>query len=174
MIRPHVRRVLDIGCGDGRLLAIALAESPTATGVGVDFSEPMLGLARRRFDGGDRVCLVPHDLAEPLPDVGTFDLVVSGFAIHHLEDARKRSLFAEVLDILKPGASFVNVEHVSSATPCLHADWIRALGIEAEDPSNRCAPVETQLTWMRDLGFADVDCLWKWRELALLVGSRAA
>lgn len=55
-----------------------------------------------------------------------------------------------------------------------HVDWMRALGIEAEDPSNRCAPVETQLTWMRDLGFADVDCLWKWREMALLVGSRAA
>ena len=74
---------------------------------------------------------------------------------------------------LTPGGRFVNLEHVASATPALHEEFLAALGAE-EDPSNKLVAVETQLGWLRDIGFADVDCFWKWRELALLSGRRPA
>jgi SAM-dependent methyltransferase len=167
-----VRRVLDLGTGDGRLFALLQADRPEMTGVGLDFSELMLGGARERFVGDERIELVGHDLSELLPALGRFDAVVSSFAIHHLEHERKRSLYAEVFDLLEPGGVFANFEHVASATHRLHLAFFAAIDepIENEDPSDRLLDVETQLGWLRELGFDDVDCHWKWLEMALLVG----
>lgn len=148
------------------------AERPEMVGVGVDFSELMLARARKRFAGDERVELVEHDLAEPLPALGRFDAVVSSFAIHHLEHERKRSLYGEVFDLLEPGGVFANFEHVASPTHRLHLAFFAAIDepIENEEPSDRLLDVETQLGWLRELGFEDVDCYWKWLEMALLIG----
>lgn len=173
LLPERVERVLDLGCGDGRLLALVLEARPAAGGVAVDFSPPMLERARERFSDVPEVEVREHDLAEPLPDLGSFDLVVSSLAIHHLEDARKRELYAEVFRLLRPGGRFSNLEHVSSPTPELHRAYL-ALARVPEDPSNRLLDVETQLRWLREIGFADVDCFWKWREMALLSGFRPA
>jgi hypothetical protein len=56
----------------------------------------------------------------------------------------------------------------------IHARFLRALGItEAdEDPSNKLVSVATQVQWLREIGFQDVDCHWKWLELALIGGTR--
>lgn len=170
----EVRRVLDLGTGGGRLLGLLLADRPGLRGVGLDFSELMLAEARRLFDGEERVELVVHDLDRPLPQLGRFDAVVSSFAIHHLEDERKRALYAEAFELLEPGGVFANLEHVASPTPRLHAAFFAAIGepLESEDPSDRTVAVETQLGWLREVGFDDVDCYWKWLEMALLIGVR--
>ncbi len=67
---------------------------------------------------------------------------------------------------------FANFEHVASSTHRLHSAFFAAIGepIEDEDPSDRLLDVYTQLEWLRALGFDDVDCYWKWREMALLIG----
>jgi len=170
------RRILDLGTGDGRLLALLRIDRPQSAGVGIDISEPMLERARERFVADDRAELIHHDLAAPLPDLGTFDAIVSCFAIHHLHDERKRSLYAEAFDRLEPGGVFANLEHVASPTERLHRRFYDALGIEPEweDPSNRLLDTETQLAWLREIGFEDVDCYWKWLELALLLGVKPA
>jgi SAM-dependent methyltransferase len=168
-------RVLDLGCGDGRLLALVRLARPDATGVAVDFSPPMLAAARERFAADAAVAVLAHDLGQPLPGAGPcagpFDAVVSSFAIHHLPHERKQALYADVFTRLRPGGVFLNLEHVSSPTERLHRDFMAAMGLTEDDPSNQLLDVETQLGWWRAIGFADVDCLWKWRELALLRGS---
>ncbi len=175
-VPERVGRFLDLGTGDGRLIDLVRRARPGAAAVGLDRSEPMLAAARERFDGQADVELVVHDLADPLPALGSFDLVVSGFAIHHLEDARKRALFGEVLAILRPGGQFLNLEHVASASARLHAAFMAAIGErpEDEDPSDRLLPAWTQAAWLTEIGFEDADCHWKWRELALLGGRRPA
>ena len=170
------QRVLDLGTGDGRLLALLRIDRREMLGVGLDFSESMLEAARKRFADDGRVELVGHNLTEPLPALGRFDAVVSSFAIHHLEHERKRKLYGEVFDLLEHGGVFANLEHVASPTHRLHLAFFTAIGepLEDEDPSDRLLDVETQLGWLRELGFDDVDCYWKWLEMALLVGVKLA
>lgn len=170
------RRILDLGTGDGRLLALLQIDRRETLGVGVDFSEIMLEAAHKRFAEDERIELVRHDLAEPLPALGRFDAVVSSMAIHHLEHERKRSLYGEVFALLEPGGVFANFEHVASATHRLHLAFFAAIDepLEHEDPSDRLLDVESQLAWLRELGFDDVDCYWKWLEMALLVAVKPA
>jgi SAM-dependent methyltransferase len=145
------RRILDLGTGDGRLLALLQIDHPEMLGVGLDFSELMLEAARERFADDERIRLVEHDLTDPLPAIGRFDAVVSSMAIHHLE-------------------------HVASPTHRLHLAFFAAIDepLEHEDPSDRLLDVESQLVWLRGLGFHDVDCYWKWLEMALLIGGKPA
>lgn len=175
LIPPRARRVLDLGTGDGRLAALLKAALPELRVVGVDNSPLMLEAARARFDGDDSFELLDHDLARPLPELGRFDAVVSSLAIHHLEHERKRALYGEVAALLVPGGPFANLDHVASPSERLHHAFFAAIEepLEHEDPSDRLLDVETQLGWLRELGFEDVDCLWKWRELALLAAVRA-
>jgi tRNA (cmo5U34)-methyltransferase len=172
MLPPSPRRVLDLGTGDGFTLGLVRAAHPEAEGIGLDFSAEMLGLARERFAGDPDVEIVEHDLDQPLPPLGRFDLVVSSFAIHHCVDERKRALYGEVFAVLDPGGRFLNLEHVDSPTPALHEAFLAAIGKTPaeDDPSNKLVAVETQLAWLREIGFVDVDCFWKWREVALLAG----
>jgi tRNA (cmo5U34)-methyltransferase len=165
-------RVLDLGTGDGRLLALLQAERPRMLGVGLDFSALMLDAARERFAGDERIEMVEHDLARPLPALGRFDAVVSSMAIHHLEHERKRALYAEAFSLLEPGGTFANFEHVASPSERLHLAFYAAIGepLDDEDPSDHLLDVESQLAWLREIGFVDVDCYWKWLEMALLIG----
>lgn len=190
-------RVLDLGCGDGILLETALRRWPNAQGVALDGSEAMLQRAAARLDSWC-VTFVRADFNAPewrhaLPLTG-FDAIVSGFAIHHSEDDRKRALYGECFGLLRPGGVFLNVEHIASATPRGEELFERAYalnlvrtrqaqGREADfeqvlseihnrldKSANRLTPVETQLQWLRSLGYTDVDCYWKYYELAILAG----
>jgi len=176
LLPPGPLRVLDLGTGDGYLMGVVRGERSGVTGIACDFSDEMLVHARSRFGATDDVDVVRHDLDEPLPaEWGAFDVVMSSFAIHHVFNERKRALSGEVFDHLVPGGVFFNLEHVASPSPELHLEFLTAIGKtpETDDPSNKLAPVETQLQYLRDFGYEHVDCHWKWRELALLSGRKA-
>jgi len=170
----HAKRILDLGTGDGRLMALVRLHRPEAEGVALDFSEPMLEQARKRFAQDKHIAIVKHDFSFPVTTekFGSFDAVVSSLAIHHLTHPRKKQLYTEIFYLLNPKGVFCNLEHVSSPTRNLHLNFLAFTGLtpETEDPSNKLLDVETQLKWLRQIGFVDVDCYWKWLELALLVG----
>jgi SAM-dependent methyltransferase len=176
LVPRTVKRIVDLGAGDGRLLALLRIDRPGATGVSADLSPTMLEAARARFEGDPQVEVIEYDLDHPLPAFQGVDAIVSSFAIHHCTHERKRELYGEIFDALEPGGVFYNLEHVASVSEEMHDAFLTALGItrEQEDQSNKLLAVEPQLAWLRELGFVNVDCYWKWRELALFGGVKPA
>ncbi|MGA8237614.1 MAG: class I SAM-dependent methyltransferase, partial [Candidatus Sulfotelmatobacter sp.] len=95
-IPKTARRVLDLGTGNGRLLALvkSVLDGAGVESVAIDFSPAMLEAVAKRFAGDSSVKVVTHNLDHSLPAMGKFDAVVSSFAIHHVVHSRKRALYA--------------------------------------------------------------------------------
>ena len=96
------RRILDVGCGAGPLLAALRDRGAVVTGV--DSSATMVELARRRL-GGDATLQVA-DLRDPLPfPDAAFDDVVAALVLHYLEDWT--GPLAELRRVLRPGGRLI-------------------------------------------------------------------
>jgi tRNA (cmo5U34)-methyltransferase len=158
------RTVLDLGTGTGETARRVLAAHPEARLVGVDASAPMLAAARAALDP-ERAELRAGRLEDPLPR-GPFDLVVSALAVHHLDDAGKAGLFARAKAALAPGGRLVVGDVVIPEDP---ADAV----IEIEPGFDLPSTVEDQLGWLAAAGLT-ASVPWRWRDLAVLVGERAA
>ncbi|MDH5508879.1 MAG: class I SAM-dependent methyltransferase [Nitrospinota bacterium] len=197
-----VERILDLGCGDG-VMGMAMVERwPGATLTLADFSDTMLTAASQRAEAaGVDANLVNLDYSDPswpslVSGRGSFDLVVSGFSIHHQTGGRKEEVYQEVFGLLTTGGVFLNLDNVSSPTEKLarffELDFVDALvservhkGLAADreaifgewwtrrkEDLACCSPLEDQLGWLRDIGFENVDCYFKYLEFALFGGSR--
>ena len=200
--KDPVTSFLDLGCGDGILAAALLEQYPNSKGVLLDFSQPMIQSAKTRLQKyGNNLVFETVDYGESgwiqsVAPAQLFDIVVSGFSIHHQPDERKQQLYAEIHDLLKPGGVFVNIEHVSSPTKWIEQVWdnyfidslyaltlkegiaktrddvAREFYYRPDKTANILAPVELQCDWLREAGYVDVDCYFKVFELAVFGGRR--
>jgi tRNA (cmo5U34)-methyltransferase len=198
---PEVKRLLDIGCGDGILGRAVMAKHKDAKGVFVDFSPHMLETAQEKAEPS-RSTFVVGDLHDPAWHQGVgepFDLVVSGLAIHHLPDDEKQRVYREIFELLKPGGLFLHLERVSfnsawskAAYDELFVDSLyayfqrrggegcgksrEAVADEWRNRSDKAhdlpAPVDLQCRWLEAIGFVEVDCFFKVFQLALFGGRK--
>jgi tRNA (cmo5U34)-methyltransferase len=197
-----VENFLDLGCGDGILGAAILGEYPSARGVLLDFSAPMLDQARAQLKGYEtQLSFENLDYGDPawvnqIQAFGPFDAIVSGYSIHHQPDERKQEIYQEIYSLLKPGAWFVNIEHVSSEAitniDLFEGHYVSArYAIEQRNggtssfeelereyrnrpdkAANILAPVELQCDWLRGIGYEEVDCYFRIYELAVFAGRK--
>jgi tRNA (cmo5U34)-methyltransferase len=178
--------IVELGAGSGLFSTMLRAAFPDAHLTLIDFSEAMLGLAKARLgnDPGVTFALADYTIEPLLHDC---DAIVSPLSIHHLEDERKRALLQPILKALKPGGLFVNADHIAGPTPALEETYqlrwladVRALGATEQQISeslyrqqeDRRSPVAAQLEWMREAGFTDVDCWYKYSSFAVMCGTR--
>jgi trans-aconitate methyltransferase len=166
-----VSGLLDLGCGDGILGKFLLSRLPAAHGLLLDFSEPMLEAARANLQDQPRAAIARADFGSPAwlevaRPAGPFQLVMSGFAIHHQPDARKRELYAEIF------VDHLHAFHARKDPSADRASVARTFCNRADRTENILTPVEEQCRWLRQIGFRDVDCFFKLFELALFGGRR--
>ncbi|MBE9228828.1 class I SAM-dependent methyltransferase [Phormidium sp. LEGE 05292] len=200
---PKVETFLDLGCGDGVLGRAILAKYPHAKGVFLDFSETMLAAAKSKLGNSQNAEFISQDFGikdwvNVVKRQEGFDLIVSGFAIHHQTDERKKEIYQEIFDLLKPGGLFLNLEHIQSPS-----QWVETVFCEVfidslyefhqrnrsgktreeiaqeyyhrpDKVANILAPLEVQCQWLREIGFINVDCYFKVLEIALFGGMKAS
>jgi tRNA (cmo5U34)-methyltransferase len=178
--------VLDLGAGTGLLTALILKRFPRAEPTVLDFSEKMLEKARERFQRQGQVRFVALNYADsPLP--GDFHLVVSAMSIHHLFDSEKRRLFNRIYNALSAGGYFIHAELVRGTTDFSEAvyrrvwlDHLKETDLAEHERSaildrmtyDRTAALEAQLSWLREAGFVDIDCYYKYHPFAVYAGRK--
>lgn len=105
--------LLDLGCGNARFLAPCLKAAPPAVYNGVDLSASALDEARDYLSGQTNVSLHQQDMLQAVEAVdAAFDVIFTGFAVHHLDPAAKQHLFHACAAKLVPGGQFIMVDVV--------------------------------------------------------------
>lgn len=187
--RNYPLRMLDLGAGTGKTTEIVLRRFPKGSAVAIDKFSEMLHHAQVRLGSlGQRIEYVADDFMDC--DLGSdFDLCVSALAIHHQDPAGKRKAFKKVFDALSPGGAFFMIDWTKFDDPVMqeaafevaeehvreklnrHPD-IMASWIDHWRNLNIPDTVEDLCAWMRDAGFAHVDCVSRYFGMALLYGAK--
>lgn len=179
--------ILDIGAGTGLLSALLLQRYPRASLTLLDNSEKMLEIAKKRFAGRSGVRFLVADYRhEPLPR--KYDLITSALSIHHLDRKEKYALYRRVFEALTPGGIFVNAEEVKGESAWQQernfAYW-DAFVNDSPLPTEKKAEIlgrrdwldqierlSVQMEWLTEIGFVDVDVVYKNRSFAVFTGRR--
>jgi len=180
------QRVLELGCGTGEWASAFLRAHPEADYLAIEFSQNMRDLASTQLAGyGTRFRLLDRDLNASLPE-GSFDLVVSFFAIHHVEN--KQRLFHDVFGCLTSGGLFLYADITVAADAALERSfldgWVtfmRQAGLEEERipyvladhrEHDMAESASAQLSSLRAAGFAPAEVTWSWEKFALFYAAK--
>jgi SAM-dependent methyltransferase len=192
-------RVLDLGCGTGMFVASVLRTRPDAMCVGLDYSEAMLGRAAQAVvPYTERTEFRRWDMNDGLPnDIGTFDLIVAFWSVHHVKNAKKSRLFDHVYGALRPDGWFFLVDSMSGAfDKALYDAGVRRNKARLESSlsgvdkhaheSHRLSAIKTQVSedspekdrfasaeihheWLAGAGFGSIDRVWQlWNDHFLI------
>ncbi|MHB8620416.1 MAG: ubiquinone/menaquinone biosynthesis methyltransferase [Chloroflexota bacterium] len=116
--------VLDVGCGTGELSRL-LARRVTT--IGVDLSEQMLRVSRRRLNG--QVHLVRGSAFELPFRAGAFQALASGFVLRNLRDLP--GAFREMARVLAPGAQIALLDAIEPSNPLIRRTFDAYFGLAA-------------------------------------------
>jgi tRNA (cmo5U34)-methyltransferase len=179
--------ILDIGAGTGLLSALVLEKFPDASLTLLDISEKMLAVARQRFSHLETVRYLVGDYNRA-PLGGPYDLVFSALSIHHLAHNDKRRLFHGIFTALKQGGMFINADQADGETMLfqqMYMDYwndfltngplsekVHQEILRRRDRLDRNEKLSTQLIWLRECGFPDVDVVYKNRTFIVTVARK--
>jgi tRNA (cmo5U34)-methyltransferase len=188
--RDEPFKAVELAAGEGFLSRALLDLFPRATVTALDWSAEMRQRTTERLRPHEaRSMVAPFDIAQEdwLPHLDGADCVLSSLCIHHVPDEGKRRLFAAVAARLSARGALLIADLVAPIRPEANAvyaaGWDRAAEAQSReqtgspaayeqfvatrwnwyrypDPFDQPAPLFDQLLWLREAGFAAVDCFW--------------
>ncbi len=148
-------RVLDAGCGSGRVTELLAERLPRGSVVALDGSPAMVEAARARLAGfGDRISYVVADLGRPIPLAGAVDAILSTATFHWVPD--HDALFRNLFAVLRPGGRLVaqcggagNIANVQRVLAGVGDGWLGDVHFETPEATTERLAAS---------GFVDIEC----------------
>ena len=179
-------KIIDLGCGTGTVALSILRAFPNAHFTCLDLAENVIAMARTKLAGYAHVRYLVGDF-----NIfnGEYDAVVSSLALHHfLTDDAKRRFYRRIYDSLRPGGVFYNADVVLASSERLQEtymshwrDFMRR-SVSEQEIENKWIPkyyaedhpvkLNDQLQWLAEIGFADVEVVWKQYNFAVYGGAK--
>lgn len=187
-VHTNTPRILDLGAGTGLFSSLLLQKYPEAEITLIDLSEKMLEIAKTRLNGYQNANYIVDDYTYFIANE-KFDIIISALSIHHLSDSNKRELYKNSYLNLKENGVFINADQVLGHTSFIESlyknDWKKK--VEASDLSreeiesahermklDKMSTLQTQINWLHEIGFTDVDCVYKYFNFVVLYGRKSA
>ena len=189
--------ILDLGCGDGIITHELLSIDKSIKATLIDGSDDMLQKARERLkDFPDMIFqnISFQEILERGQLNSNYHFIVSSQAIHHLSRDEKRQLYDMIFSHLHPNGFFMNIDVTIAPVDSLEQwymklwqEWMdiekTTLGLEGdpfkdvisryiEADENRPDTLEKQLSILKDVGFRNVDCYYKYGIFAVFGGMK--
>lgn len=180
-------RICDLGSGTGNATAMLARMFPNATIKCVDISPTMTDMAKAKLNSPN----ISFDVADfgDYEFTEKYDLIISSIALHHLEsDADKKAFYKRIYYALKQGGVFYNADIVLAASDFMEEknmqqwkSWLRLFHSEEElmelvidryHEEDRPTHILNHLTWMQEVGFKNLDVIWKKNKGAVYGGYR--
>jgi tRNA (cmo5U34)-methyltransferase len=178
--------ILDLGAGTGLFSSLILQKYPEAKITLIDISEKMLEVAKSRLKGFTNVNYVLDDYTNFISHE-KYDIIISALSIHHLADTNKLELYKNTYLNLKNKGVFINADQVLGDTSFIESlyknDWkkkVEASGLSKDEIDSayartqldRMSNLKTQINWLQEIGFSDVDCVYKYFNFVVLYGRK--
>jgi tRNA (cmo5U34)-methyltransferase len=181
-------KVIDLGCGTGTVSKKVRINFPKAVITCLDIAENMIEMAKIKLAG-------QSDIRYQLGDFNRYDfeeyydVAISSLSLHHLvTDKDKKTFYRKIYNALTPGGIFYNADNIIASNDYLQQiymdKWKQFMlkKVSKEEIENnwipryydedRPAKLVDQLIWLKEIGFTDVDVIWKYYNFAVYGGRR--
>jgi tRNA (cmo5U34)-methyltransferase len=181
-------QVIDLGCGTGIVAKGILGRFPNARVTCLDLAENMIAVAQARLGVRPEIRYLAGDF-NSFEFHSEYDVAVSSLALHHLAtDEDKRRFYRRIYDGLHSGGVFYNADVVLGSSNSLQTVYlerwrnfmrrhvpqqeIEEKWIPNYEDDDRPAKLMDQLVWLAEIGFSEVDVVWKYFNFAVYGGRK--
>ena len=179
-------RIIDLGCGTGTVAKRLGDKFPNSTIVCLDIASKMIEIAKYKMSGRKNTEFIVGDFSK-IEFKEPFDVVVSSLALHHIQtDEEKKEFYTKIYKVLTNSGQFLNADVVLASTDYLQninmnrwidymnksvpMDEIQQRWLPAHKTEDRPSILMEQLKWLDEIGFENVDVIWKYYNFSVYGG----